>query len=243
MTSGSSSLFSETGTDLDGSERLSSPAGSTAARCSGSCEVKKPSPQTCSRDSEPPKPVCSAVQPVPFEQLRIDLTHDTKQCYGCRRVFPVECFSRVVVHGEEYRMRRCNQCRAKRQEGSELTKRKLAMVVEAKNKPCADCGRTFPSECMDFDHVRGKKELPIGTAARWTSVGRLQAEIDKCDVVCACCHRTRTKLRGNVNKVGGKPRGRPSKFLAKFGGGTAEVSTPAASLDLTLSEAPPSPRT
>jgi len=30
-------------------------------------------------------------------------------------------------------------------------------IREAKNKPCADCGKTFPYFIMQFDHVRGEK--------------------------------------------------------------------------------------
>jgi len=64
----------------------------------------------------------------------------------------------------------------------------------AKDAPCVDCGGRFPPECMDFDHVRGTKSFNVGTRAR----GRwelLAAEIAKCEVVCANCHRTRTVNR------------------------------------------------
>ncbi len=79
----------------------------------------------------------------------------------------------------------------------------------AKSRPCADCGRSFASECMDFDHVRGTKCYTIGSAYRWASMENLVEEIAKCDVVCACCHRTRTKNRPEQNP------GRPVLFLAE----------------------------
>lgn len=46
---------------------------------------------------------------------------------------------------------------------------------------------------MDFDHV-GDKAFNIATAIdkRWSEI---QAEIKKCDVVCANCHRIRTYTR------------------------------------------------
>jgi hypothetical protein len=64
-------------------------------------------------------------------------------------------------------------------------------VAEMKAKPCADCGGTFPPECMDFDHVRGEKIGDISKMLLRTTE-LLHEEIAKCDVVCANCHRIRT---------------------------------------------------
>lgn len=67
------------------------------------------------------------------------------------------------------------------------------MVVEAKSVPCTDCGETLPPYCMDFDHRdRGEKEALISHLVNQLSTRRLLAEIAKCDVVCANCHRIRT---------------------------------------------------
>jgi hypothetical protein len=55
-----------------------------------------------------------------------------------------------------------------------------------------DCGGTFPPECMDFDHRPGEKKLfGIGQGLR-RKLEALLAEIAKCDLVCANCHRIRT---------------------------------------------------
>jgi hypothetical protein len=64
-----------------------------------------------------------------------------------------------------------------------------------KAKPCMDCKQTFPTECMDFDHVRGKKLTPINTQTAHKSKGPLLEEIKKCDLVCSNCHRIRTRTR------------------------------------------------
>lgn len=71
-----------------------------------------------------------------------------------------------------------------------------AFLIEAKNKPCMDCGQSYPHYVMDFDHVRGQKhrKLSSAIAAVW-SVERAQEEIDKCELVCANCHRIRTHSR------------------------------------------------
>lgn len=64
-----------------------------------------------------------------------------------------------------------------------------------KSIPCMDCQNIYPSCCMDFDHVRGKKEFNIGQNTNKVSKSRMLAEIKKCDIVCSNCHRIRTELR------------------------------------------------
>lgn len=63
-----------------------------------------------------------------------------------------------------------------------------------KDKPCVDCGGTFPPVCMDFDHVRGKKLFSIGPNSH-VAEDRVLKEIAKCDLVCSNCHRIRTARR------------------------------------------------
>lgn len=62
--------------------------------------------------------------------------------------------------------------------------------------PCADCGQNFPPECMDFDHIQGEKKFNI-SAALLKGISDLEQEIAKCEIVCANCHRIRTKARAN----------------------------------------------
>jgi len=74
-------------------------------------------------------------------------------------------------------------------------------VREAKNKPCADCGISFPYYVMQFDHVRGEKLLNIGNVtSNGASIIKLKNEIDKCDVVCANCHAIRTHERYEASR-------------------------------------------
>lgn len=73
---------------------------------------------------------------------------------------------------------------------------KIKIFREAKNKPCADCGESYPYYVMQFDHVpeRGPKlvSLNYGTITRSIGLARIRAELEKCDVVCANCHAERT---------------------------------------------------
>lgn len=61
-------------------------------------------------------------------------------------------------------------------------------------KPCKDCRGVFPVECMDFDHLEDKK-FQIGQSHCNHSWETVLSEIAKCDLVCANCHRIRTKNR------------------------------------------------
>ena len=71
-----------------------------------------------------------------------------------------------------------------------------AVVFALKMRPCADCGVQWPPVAMDFDHRPGHhKAFNIGATVASHSVEQIVAEADKCDVVCACCHRLRTHER------------------------------------------------
>lgn len=69
-----------------------------------------------------------------------------------------------------------------------------AFLYELKNRPCMDCGRSFPPYVMQFDHARGVKVFTIGQQAKRSLVA-LAREVAKCDVVCANCHFIRTHER------------------------------------------------
>ena len=65
-----------------------------------------------------------------------------------------------------------------------------------RNVPCRDCLGWFPAHVMDFDHARGSsKKFWLLQRAGSVSHERLTAELEKCEVVCANCHRARTHAR------------------------------------------------
>ncbi len=69
------------------------------------------------------------------------------------------------------------------------------LIDDAKIKPCADCGVEYPPYVMDFDHVRGEKLFNLGDAHNLAGYQQVLVELEKCDVVCATCHRIRTYTR------------------------------------------------
>lgn len=64
------------------------------------------------------------------------------------------------------------------------------------SRPCADCGKNWPPVAMDLDHVRGEKIRDVaGFVSGAYKLDLIKIELEKCDVVCACCHRLRTASR------------------------------------------------
>lgn len=112
--------------------------------------------------------------------------HDGK-CRQCNRD---ECKRRYRLNRDRYKQ----NADAYREKFYPQHKDKLRqIVVAAKEKPCVDCGRTYPTYVMDLDHVRGKKRLAVSRlVSRMVSEAALREEIAKCDVVCSNCHRERT---------------------------------------------------
>lgn len=94
------------------------------------------------------------------------------------------------------RWRRENPEKANRQhEKVEDLRRKFDLLKL--ERPCYDCGGTFPATAMDWDHRPGvEKSFSISRGiALLKPIPEIMDEIAKCDLVCACCHRIRTKSR------------------------------------------------
>lgn len=69
--------------------------------------------------------------------------------------------------------------------------------------PCFDCGRSFDWFAMEFDHRAGTDKVAgVTRLAGQVSLKRLLEEIEKCDIVCANCHRMRTFARRQIDTSG-----------------------------------------
>lgn len=61
---------------------------------------------------------------------------------------------------------------------------------------CVDCGER-EAIVLEFDHVRGIKEANVSKLMQnGRSWAQVLKEIEKCEVVCANCHRKRSAARG-----------------------------------------------
>jgi hypothetical protein len=140
---------------------------------------------------------------------RCDMDELTQRwCRRCQSYKPLDQFSPRTRGGlQGY----CKPCpRAYKQENyrknrDKFLARALANKAQrreifraAKSGSCADCGNYYPPYVMDFDHREGETKLfnvSAWNVQRWVSIAMLRAEIAKCDLVCANCHRERTHQR------------------------------------------------
>lgn len=94
-----------------------------------------------------------------------------------------------------------------REEGGDRWQRKLVRDAERKAshrrltqaiklaRGCAECGYREHAEALDFDHRPDEIKLFNVSAQLNRSLDSILSEIEKCDVVCANCHRVRTAAR------------------------------------------------
>jgi hypothetical protein len=73
-----------------------------------------------------------------------------------------------------------------------------SMLNDIKNVPCLDCKRKFSPCAMDFDHRDPANKLFNISEAQSKSEKTLLAEMVKCDLVCANCHRSREYNRRHL---------------------------------------------
>jgi hypothetical protein len=125
-----------------------------------------------------------------------------KPCSKCKTIYPIEHYFQNK-DGTSKRSR-CKPCRAEDQKAYYDSKRdeinsvrriqwadRRGKIDSLKEVPCADCGIQYPPYVMDFDHVYGIKLFNIGNAVG-KSFQEVLTEAEKCDIVCANCHRIRT---------------------------------------------------
>lgn len=108
-------------------------------------------------------------------------------CLDCYRKYHRERWHNVTRHQPET-MARHQMAKLQR-----IARNKAWLAAYFKQRQCVDCGER-DLRVLEFDHrdpsdkFRGVSELLLKGHALKT----LQAEIEKCDVICANCHRKRT---------------------------------------------------
>jgi hypothetical protein len=142
---------------------------------------------------------------------------NTRKCYRCGESKPLDAFAwrRRAIDQRDSFCRPCRKAygrehylenRQRYVDQARLTKQRLARERTAylmkyfSTHPCCDCGETDPL-VLEFDHLRDKR-FNIGSALPYRNWESILAEIEKCEVVCANCHRRRTGRRlGSVRVV------------------------------------------
>jgi hypothetical protein len=131
-----------------------------------------------------------------------------KRCVVCHRWKSLEAFSKWV-RGKDGRQPKCKTCVAAYYSAN---RDRILPQIKANNKravqecrlyvwnhlrthPCVDCGESDPV-VLDFDHVTGEKRAEVSTLARGGHrLKTVKAEMAKCEIRCANCHRRRTSAQ------------------------------------------------
>ena len=126
-----------------------------------------------------------------------------KKCDYCGVFYPENAFGvSVTTPTKVYRRRKCRNCYRTMKQA--LIEKHYVWLSEYKRGGgCARCGIKDP-RVLDFHHKKGEDKLfTIGGFRREVGFGKLQGEIDKCEVVCANCHRIiHDELRVERKKTG-----------------------------------------
>lgn len=114
----------------------------------------------------------------------------TLTCLRCGQTKPISKFPNILSYKPESgKCLVCSECG-----GKKAIKKKI--VKDARSVPCMDCKRTYPIECMGFDHLpQYEKCFNICWELSSHTIQEVYDEIAKCEVVCANCHRIRTANR------------------------------------------------
>lgn len=142
----------------------------------------------------------------------MDLENETKICNVCKIEKQIIFFNLRRDGNTEKPKYRCKECELKyiqkynkvhikdtrHRNRKRKDKLKIWFNEKFKNKPCKDCNGIFPPCCMDFDHLDGQiKSRTLATlVGEGYSKEKILEEVSKCDLICANCHRIRTRSRG-----------------------------------------------
>lgn len=116
-----------------------------------------------------------------------------KTCNVCMEAKSLSMFS---MHGQtkDKKQPTCKKCLTIRMKTRRGLAREMVQTY-LKAHPCIDCGY-YDIRALEFDHINDDKEANVADlVARGYSLERVKKEMDKCEVVCANCHRIRTLSR------------------------------------------------
>lgn len=134
-----------------------------------------------------------------------------KLCSKCKELKPLEEFAsnKSNKDGLQYS---CKVCQRRYVKGhydknvqyyvEKAARRRIELRIEfyqwLQTQKCVDCGND-DFRVLEFDHLKDK-DFNIAEKIGRVSLDVLMKEIDKCDIVCANCHRIRTTIRDSQYK-------------------------------------------
>lgn len=112
-------------------------------------------------------------------QQDAEFTPKGKRCQACNREYQRQHY---LAHKETY----LDKAYARRDMMKQFV---WGILCQSQ---CVDCSEADPI-VLEFDHVRGVKLGNVMNMAQdQAAKSKIQSEIDKCEIVCANCHKKRT---------------------------------------------------
>jgi hypothetical protein len=139
-----------------------------------------------------------------------------KRCVLCHKSRELKFFNKNAARADELQSacRDCNKEKSRAYYYSNVEKHKAAVLANKQRRikenqerireyllahPCIDCGES-DLIVLEFDHIKGQKLgnvcAMMQDACSWT---KISAEIEKCEVRCANCHRRKTASRAGYH--------------------------------------------
>lgn len=120
-----------------------------------------------------------------------------KNCPRCSTLKPLSEFSVVKTGARKGKVNSyCKLCMTN--QSLERQRAFKALCVEYKGGRCLDCGIVDGQWIYDFHHRDpSTKDFSIGRvkSLKWSE--SIEEELDKCDLLCANCHRRRHAMDGS----------------------------------------------
>lgn len=91
---------------------------------------------------------------------------------------------------------------------SKIFIRNISIINEAKSKPCNICNVQYDLCNMQFDHIDTANKIANICNLKKSSEEELRSEIEKCQILCALCHRKKSIIEQQQNKYTTKSKGR-----------------------------------
>ncbi len=131
-----------------------------------------------------------------------------RECYSCKQIKPLTEFCFRNKEKGTYQTS-CNPCnrkytrkyyqknkkyfhnKARTWEKQRFYENQLKLLDFLSNHPCVDCKENDPI-VLQFDHIKGKKEMEVSKMIKSCNWTKISNEIDKCEVRCANCHTKKT---------------------------------------------------
>ena len=130
-------------------------------------------------------PRCGEQKPLnDFAWKHKELNQRQVHCRACKAHYGREHY---LANRQAYIDRARSRTKAVRRERTQF------LLAYFQSHPCVDCGEDDPP-VLEFDHLEDKA-FTIGTELAYRSWASILEEIEKCEVVCANCHRRRTARR------------------------------------------------